>query len=142
MLVTTKGRYAMRLMVRIAQQGSGGKVPLRQVAEEEDISLKYLEQVVRPLMAAGLVRSVRGKGGGYALARDAAEIRAGDVLRAAEGSTVPVVCLALGEESGGCPRKDECTTVGFWAGLDKVIEEYVDGSTLADLAERAPSISV
>ena len=142
MLVTTKGRYAMRLMVRIAQQGSGGKVPLRQVAEEEDISLKYLEQVVRPLMAAGLVRSVRGKGGGYALARDAAEIRAGDVLRAAEGSTVPVVCLALGEESGGCPRKDECTTVRFWAGLGKVIEEYVDGSTLADLAERAPSISV
>lgn len=142
MLVTTKGRYAMRLMVRIAQQGSGGKVPLRQVAEEEDISLKYLEQVVRPLMAAGLVRSVRGKGGGYALARDAAEIRAGDVLRAAEGSTVPVVCLALGEESGGCPRKDECTTVRFWAGLDKVIEEYVDGSTLADLAERAPSVSV
>ncbi len=142
MLVTTKGRYAMRLMVRIAQQGPGGKVPLRQVAEEEDISLKYLEQVVRPLMAAGLVRSVRGKGGGYALARDAAEIRAGDVLRAAEGSTVPVVCLALGEESGGCPRKDECTTVRFWAGLDKVIEEYVDGSTLADLAERAPSISV
>ena len=141
MLVTTKGRYAMRLMVRIAQQGSGGKVPLRQVAEEEDISLKYLEQVVRPLMAAGLVRSVRGKGGGYALARDAAEIRAGDVLRAAEGSTVPVVCLALGEESGGCPRKDECTTVRFWAGLDKVIEEYVDGSTLADLAERAPSVS-
>ena len=142
MLVTTKGRYAMRLMVRIAQQGPGGKVPLRQVAEEEDISLKYLEQVVRPLMVAGLVRSVRGKGGGYALARDAAEIRAGDVLRAAEGSTVPVVCLALGEEAGGCPRKDECPTVGFWAGLDKVIEEYVDGSTLADLAERAPSVSV
>ena len=86
MLVTTKGRYAMRLMIRIAQQGPDGKVPLRKVAEEEDISLKYLEQVVRPLMAAGLVRSVRGKGGGYALAREASEIRAGDVLRAAEGS--------------------------------------------------------
>ncbi len=139
MLVTTKGRYAMRLMVRIAQMGPGGRVPLRQVAEEEDISLKYLEQVVRPLMAQGLVRSVRGKGGGYALAREAAEIRAGDVLRAAEGSTVPVVCLALGEEPNGCPRKDECTTVRFWAGLDKVIEEYVDGATLADLVKGAPS---
>lgn len=138
MLVTTKGRYAMRLMVAIAQQGPDGKVPLRKVSEDEDISLKYLEQVVRPLMAAGLVRSVRGKGGGYALARPAEEIRAGDVLRAAEGSTVPVVCLALEEGSAGCPRKEECTTVRFWAGLDKVIEEYVDSATVADLVEYAP----
>lgn len=141
MLVTTKGRYAMRLMVRIAQTGPGGRTSLRKVAEEESISLKYLEQVVRPLMAAGLVRSVRGKGGGYALARDAADIRAGDVLRAAEGTTAPTVCLALAEgddaQGRGCPRKDECTTVRFWAGLDKVIEEYVDGVTLVDLAKGA-----
>ena len=139
MLITTKGRYAMRLIIRIAQQGPGGKIPLRKVAEEEDISLKYLEQVVRPLMAAGLVRSVRGKGGGYALARDAADIRAGDVLRAAEGSTVPVVCLALEDGSDGCPRKDACTTVRFWAGLDEVIEQYVDSATIADFVEHAPA---
>lgn len=138
MLVTTKGRYAMRLMIRIAQQGPDGKVPLRKVAEEEDISLKYLEQVVRPLMAAGLVRSVRGKGGGYALAREASEIRAGDVLRAAEGSTVPVACNALEDDVIGCPRKGECATVRFWAGLDQVIEEYVDSATLADFLEYAP----
>ena len=117
MLVTTKGRYAMRLMIRIAQQGPDGKVPLRKVAEEEDISLKYLEQVVRPLMAAGLVRSVRGKGGGYA---------------------VPVACNALEDDVVGCPRKGECTTVRFWAGLDQVIEEYVDSATLADFLEYAP----
>ena len=125
MLVTTKGRYAMRLMIRIAQQGPDGKVPLRKVAEEEDISLKYLEQVVRPLMAA-------------ALAREASEIRAGDVLRAAEGSTVPVACNALEDDVIGCPRKGECTTVRFWAGLDQVIEEYVDSATLADFLEYAP----
>lgn len=144
MLVTTKGRYAMRLMVRIAQAGPDGKVPLRKVAEEESISLKYLEQVVRPLMMAGLVRSVRGKGGGYALAREASAIRAGDVLRAAEGTTAPTVCLALAEGEGaqGCPRESECTTVRFWAGLDKVIEDYVDGATLADLVERAPQPSL
>lgn len=141
MLITTKGRYAMRLIIRIAQQGPGGKIPLRKVAEEEDISLKYLEQVVRPLMAAGLVRSVRGKGGGYALARDAADIRAGDVLRAAEGSTVPVVCLALEGGSNGCPRKDACTTVRFWAGLDEVIEQYVDSATIADFVEHAPAVA-
>ena len=139
MLVTTKGRYAMRLMIRIAQQGPNGRIPLRKVAEGEDISLKYLEQVVRPLMNAGLVRSVRGKGGGYALARPAGEIRAGDVLRAAEGSTVPVVCLALDDDTEGCPRKDACTTVRFWAGLDEVIEQYVDSATLADFVEHAPA---
>ena len=133
----TKGRYAMRLMIRIAQQGPEGKVPLRKVAEEEDISLKYLEQVVRPLMAAGLVRSVRGKGGGYALAREASEIRAGDVLRAAEGSTVPVTCASL-EGPEPCHRASVCTTVRFWAGLDQVIEEYVDSATLADFLEYAP----
>ena len=137
MLVTTKGRYALRLMVRIAQQGPEGKLALRKVAEQENISLKYLEQVVRPLMSAGLVRSVRGKGGGYALTKAASKIRTGDVLRAAEGTTVPVVCLALSDEKQGCPREDECPTAHFWAGLDKVIEDYVDGVSLADLAEQA-----
>lgn len=131
MLVSTKGRYALRLMVRIAQEGAG-TVSLREASEAEGISLKYLEQLVRPLVKAGLLRSVRGKGGGYALAKDPADVRAGDVLRAVEGTTAPVACLALdGEE---CPRAGACTTVRFWAGLDDVIERYVDGTTLADLA--------
>ena len=132
MLVSTKGRYALRLMIRIANDGGEGKVALREVADREDISLKYLEQLVRPLVSAGLLHSVRGKGGGYVLAKDPADIRAGDVLRAVEGSTAPVACAAL-EDSASCPREDECTTVRFWAGLDRVIEDYVDGVTLADL---------
>ena len=93
----------------------------------------YLEQLARPLVQAGLLRSVRGKGGGYALAQEPAAIRAGDVLRAVEGSTAPVACLDL-QEGMACPRAGECTTVRFWAGLDEVIERYVDGVTLADLA--------
>ena len=103
------------------------------MSEREDISLKYLEQLARPLVQAGLLRSVRGKGGGYALAQEPAAIGAGDVLRAVEGSTAPVACLDL-QEGMACPRAGECTTVRFWAGLDEVIERYVDGVTLADLA--------
>lgn len=133
MLVSTKGRYAMRLMVRIAQGGSSGKVSLREVAECEDISVKYLEQLARPLVQSGLLRSVRGKGGGYVLAKESAAIKAGDILRAVEGTTAPVACLELDGDQG-CPRSAECTTVRFWAGLDQAIEGYVDGVTLADLA--------
>lgn len=133
MLVSTKGRYALRLMVRVAQAKPEGKMSLRTVSEREGISLKYLEQLVRPLVQAGLLRSVRGKGGGYALAREASSVRAGDVLRAVEGTTAPVACLGM-EDITACPRANECTTVGFWAGLDEVIERYVDGVTLADLA--------
>ena len=118
MLISSKGRYALRLMIYIAAFGDEeGKIALREVAEREGISLKYLEQLVRPLMAAGLLRSVRGKGGGYMLARPADEVRAGDILRAAEGDTAPVAC----------------------DGLEAAIDEYVDGVTLAELA-RVPEI--
>lgn len=139
MLISSKGRYALRLMVYIAAiGGSDGKVALREIADGEDISLKYLEQLVRPLMQAGYLRSVRGKGGGYALTKPAAEIRAGDILRVAEGTTAPVACEGL---EGACARAGLCSTVKFWTGLDAVIEEYVDGVTLADLA-RVPEIDL
>lgn len=131
MLITTKGRYALRLMIYVARADEGEKVALRYVAESENISLKYLEQLAHILVKAGLLKSVRGHGGGYILARPADQIKAGDVLRAAEGTTAPVACEGL---DGVCPREDVCSTVSFWAGLDKVIEEYVDGATLADLA--------
>ena len=131
MLVTTKGRYAMRLMLYIASFPQR-KVTLKEVAESESISFKYLEQLAHSMVQAELLTSVRGHGGGYALARDAADITAGDVLRAAEGTTMPVSCAAL-EEGGSCPRESLCSTVGFWAGLDEVVENYVDGVTIADL---------
>lgn len=133
MLVTTKGRYAMRLMVYIASFPDR-KVALREVSENEDISLKYLEQLARDMVGAGLLKSVRGHGGGYLLARPATEIKAGDVLRAAEGTTVPVACAALEDDGVGCPREEKCTTIAFWSGLDNAIESYVDNVMLSDLS--------
>ena len=137
MLITTKGRYAMRLMVYISNFPER-KVALREVSENEGISLKYLEQLAHGMVQAGLLKSVRGHGGGYLLTREATEIRAGDVLRAAEGTTAPVACAAL-EDGGECPREQACSTIAFWAGLDRVIEDYVDSVTLADLSEHAPA---
>lgn len=133
MLVSTKGRYAMRLVTRIARAEGDNPCALREIADKEDISLKYLEQLARLLVKAGILRSVRGKGGGYVLARPAATISAGDVLRASEGTTTTVNCAAL-EEGFQCPRESVCNTVGFWAGLNRVVEDYVDGVTVADLA--------
>lgn len=124
----------MRLMVYVASF-PGRKVALREVAENEDISLKYLEQLAKDLLKAGLLTSMRGHGGGYLLALPAEEIRAGDILRAAEGSTAPVSCPALEEDGPGCPREKICSTISFWAGLDHVIESYVDGVTLAELMQ-------
>ena len=165
MLITSKGRYALRLMIYITAFGGDGgpsaagtgadgagtgaegvdrrgrasaKISLREVSERERISLKYLEQLVRPLMAAGLLRSVRGKGGGYVLGKPASEIRAGDILRAAEGDRSAVACEGL---EGACGRSDLCSTVRFWSGLEDAIDSYVDGVTLADLA-KVPEIKL
>lgn len=146
MLISSKGRYALKLMIYIAaisgDPAAGAKaapaVSLREVAEREQISLKYLEQLVRPLMNAGLLRSVRGKGGGYVLAVPAQDIRAGDILRAAEGERSTVACEGL---EGTCGRSDLCSTVKFWTGLEETIEAYVDGVTLAELAH-VPEMSL
>ncbi len=132
MLVSTKGRYAMRVMIDIAQLGRDEKVSLREVAELEGISLKYLEQLVRPLSQAGLLKGMRGKHGGYQLGRASEDIKAGDILRAVEGTTIPVACSAL---DTGCERGSACNAVRFWAGLDRVIEDYVDSATLATLVQ-------
>ena len=139
MLISSKGRYALRLMSYIAAIGGDDgatRVSLREVAEREGISLKYLEQLVRPLMGAGLLKSVRGKGGGYVLAKPARAVRAGDILRAAEGERSTVACDGL---EGTCGRSDLCSTVRFWTGLEEVIDAYVDSVTLDELA-RVPEI--
>ena len=133
MLVSTKGRYALRVMVDLAEHQAAGRIPLKEIAARQGISEKYLENILATLVRANMLSGMRGKGGGYALAQEPAAIRAGDVLRAVEGSTAPVACLDL-QEGMACPRAGECTTVRFWAGLDEVIERYVDGVTLADLA--------
>lgn len=137
MLISTKGRYALRLMVCVASRNDEYKMSLREVSESEDISLKYLEQLARPLVQSGLLKSVRGKGGGYQLGALPHEITAGDVLRAVEGTTAPVGCLAL-EAGTDCPRSQHCSTVAFWTGLDRLIDDYVNAVTLQDLVEGVP----
>lgn len=130
MKISTKGRYALRLMIDIATRPSGLAVPLKDVATRQNISIKYLEQIVSRLCRAGLLESVRGPQGGYLLTRSPEEYTAGDILRATEGSLAPVNCL---QELNGCPRRDECSALPFWIGLRDTINQYVDGVTLNDL---------
>lgn len=132
MMISTKGRYAMRLMVDIAANAVDAPVSLKEVARRENMPIKYLEQLVRSLTRDELLKSVRGQRGGYLLARDAAEITAGDILRAAEGTTAPVSCLE--DPTIECPRLNNCTTIAFWQGLDNAISTYIESVTLADIA--------
>lgn len=129
MKFSTRDRYALRLMVELANHGDG-LVPLKEISDTQQISLKYLEQIITPLAKAGLVTSVRGAQGGYRLARPEEEITAGEILRAVEGELTAIPCLGANME---CPRRDQCQTLGFWCGLNDLINQYVDGVTLAAL---------
>lgn len=136
MKFSTKDRYALRLMTALAAMGPGELMPLKAVSDSQEISQKYLEQIVTPLARAGLVESVRGSQGGYRLTRPAGTITAGDILRAVEGDLVPIPCLA--SDAASCPRRDRCQTLGFWEGLGQVINSYVDGITLEQLCAMQP----
>lgn len=131
MKISTKGRYALRLMLDLAQNHSGEYMPLKEVAQRQNIPVKYLEQIVTLLSRAGYIKSVRGNSGGYKLSKSAQEYRVGDILRVAEGSLVPVACLT--DSPNQCPRYKECLTLPLWEGLNKTINDYVDRFTLADL---------
>ncbi|NTU89579.1 MAG: Rrf2 family transcriptional regulator [Actinobacteria bacterium] len=131
MKISTKGRYALRLMIDIAQHEGEGLVSLKAVSARQDISAKYLEHIVPLMVNQGLLLSERGHQGGYRLKKPAGEITAGDVIRAAEGSFAPVSCLDSGVET--CSRQESCPTVKFWAGLYDAVENYANGVTLADL---------
>ncbi len=131
MKISTKGRYALRFAIEVARKQGDGPVPLREAAQDQGISMKYLEQLAGQLAKAGLLKSTRGAHGGYSLSRAPEDITAGEVLRICEGGTAPVACLE--DDYGICPRRSECETIAFWEGLDRVIEDYVNGITLADL---------
>ncbi len=131
MKFSTKDRYALRLMAQLADCGPEETLSLKSVSESQQISQKYLEQIVTPLSRAGLVSSSRGSQGGYRLTRAPEEITAGDILRAIEGDLVPIPCLSSQAEA--CPRRAQCHTIGFWEGLRQVIDKYVDGITLEQL---------
>jgi Rrf2 family protein len=134
MKISTKGRYALRMMIDLAENSNEHYVALKDVSLRQGISLKYLEQIVTTLGKAGFIRSLRGPFGGYMLARDPAEYTIGSIIRATEGDLAPVSCLI--EEANECSRYNQCTTVEFWAGLYDVINRYVDSVTLADLVDK------
>ncbi len=134
MKISTKGRYALRFMIDLAENGRDSLVSLREISERQDISVKYLERIAACLSKAGLIQAVRGTGGGYILARRADEYTAGEIIRAAEGRVAPVECLAT--KTNLCHRAAFCPALKFWAGLDKVINLYMDQFTLASFINR------
>ena len=134
MLISTKGRYALRVLVDMAEHQTAGYLPLKEVAQRQEISEKYLESIVKALVHNGVLTGVRGKGGGYRLCAPPEQIRISDVLNYMEGSLAPVACLEAG--AGPCPRAAECRTLEFWRGLDEAIRNYAAGFTLADLMRR------
>jgi len=140
MKISTKGRYAVRLMLDIAQNSNGGNVSIKDVSERQGISLKYLEQIVNMLAKAGFLRSQRGSQGGYRMVKAPSEYTVGDILRVTEGDIAPVACLA--DEENLCERADTCITLDFWRGLYDVINNYLDSATIADLLEKEKGGSV
>ena len=134
MIVSTKGRYALRVMVCFAQRGGNEYIPLKEIAESEGISQKYLESIMTILSKAGFLQAVQGKGGGYRLSREPGEYTLGEILRLTEGSLAPVACLECGAKP--CPRAASCPTLPVWSELDKRISGYLDSVTLADLVKK------
>ena len=128
MNVTSKGRYALRVMLDLAAHREEGYISLKTIADRQGISMKYLEAIAAVLQKADYIRSSRGKNGGYRLSRKPEEYSIGDLLRLTEGSLAPVSCL-----ESGCPNSVGCLTLPLWAGLDRRIDEYLAGVTLGDI---------
>jgi len=135
MIVSTKGRYALRVMVGLALKNTGEYIPLKEIAEEEDISQKYLESIMSTLSKAGFVDAVHGKGGGYRLNRPAKDYTVGAILKLTEGNLAPVTCT-----SQGCSRPTCCKAMPMWERLEKMIDDFFEGITLADLIEEGKEI--
>lgn len=131
MLVSTKGRYALRVMIDLAEHQASGRIPLKEIAERQGVSEKYLENILSILVRNNVLSGMRGKGGGYRLTRSPDQFTVGQILRMTEGSLAPVACLE--GDGNGCDRAAECATIGMWTELDKMISDYLNGITIADL---------
>ena len=134
MLISTKGRYARRVMIDLAEHQTEGFIPLKVIAERQEKKEKYLESIIKLLVKAKLLNGVRGKGGGYHLTKSPEQYTIGSILRLTEDSLAPVSCLESG--ANACPRAAECRTLPLWQGLNKVISDYLDNITVADLMQR------
>ena len=133
MLVSTKGRYALRVMIDLAEHYSGNYIPLRDVAERQQLSLKYLERILPLLTGGGLIEGVHGKGGGYRLVKAPNECTVGEVLSLTEGDLAPVACLECG--SSPCDRAGSCRTLPMWKEFHEMVNRYFNGIMLSDLME-------
>ena len=134
MRISTKGRYALRIMLDLAQHAEQGPVALREISERQNITPKYMESIMALLLHDNLVQSLRGKAGGYRLTRESSQYTLYEILTCAEGGLAPVHCLAL--EENECPIKKSCLTMPVWEGLHSVIKEYLTGITLQNLKEQ------
>lgn len=133
MMISTKGRYALRVMVDIAERSSGEFIPLKDIASHQEISEKYLESIVAILSRAGFLEGMRGKGGGYRLTRDPEDYTVGGILKLTEGSLKPVACLE--DSPNRCLRASTCRTLPLWTRLDDMIDGFLEGVTIADLLD-------
>ena len=132
-MISTKGRYAIRILLDLAEHHTGSYIPMKEVAARQEISLKYIERIMPALKAAGLVASVHGIGGGYRLTREPEQYTLWEILSLVEGDLAPVSCLQSG--AAPCPRAAECRTLPVWEGYQKLTKEYFQGITLADLLD-------
>lgn len=131
MIVSTRGRYALRVMIDLAQNQKNGRIPLKEIAERQQISQKYIESIMTLLAKHKLVNGVHGKGGGYTLTRKPEEYKISDILKVTEGSLAPVACLE--DEASDCPLKTNCKTLPMWKELDSLINTFFAERTLSDL---------
>ncbi len=131
MMISTRGRYALRVVIDLAENKDKNYIPLKDIAARQDISQKYLESIMTLLSKNNIVDGVHGKGGGYRLNREPNKYSVGEILRITEGSLAPVACLACNAKP--CERADKCKTLPMWEKLDKIIEDYLDSVSLADL---------
>lgn len=130
-MISTKGRYALRVMIDLAEHQTEGYIPLKEIAQRQEISEKYLESILKILVQKKFLTGLRGKGGGYRLTRNPEMYTVGSILRLTEGTLAPVACLE--NDAPPCERVGECRTLPLWQGLFKLINDYFDGTTIADL---------
>ena len=135
MLISTRGRYALRVLIDIAENSDGEYVPMKDVAQRQGISLKYLERIIPVLSKNGILEGVQGRGGGYRLAIQPSECIIGDILRLTEGDLAPVACLENGAEP--CKKVNECKTLPLWSEFYEVVNNFFDSKTLADLMSKS-----
>lgn len=134
MIVSTRGRYALRVLIDMAEHSDEERIPLKSIAERQEISQKYIESIMTLLSKNGFVDGVHGKGGGYKLNRKPEEYKVGDILRLTEGTLAPVACLEKNSEV--CPKEANCRTLPMWTKLDELIEGYLDSVSVADLMKK------